>query len=173
MPSASPLLDDLLTRWTDQRSRTRRDVETSLDVLSARRQDLDDHRAALRKKHQQALDRFEKELDLLDIKWNSRLQSVDEWKTRLSRIEYDRRRMESKMTAVVFFDRTSVLSHRLSIRLAVHAARLEERDRQLHDHLEQWLPLLETKESEIQALKQKAASLDRPFLVSRGRRQPE
>jgi len=171
--SASPFLQELLTRWTDHSSSVRSEVSVLLDHLANDRRVLDVRWSARQQERSTVVQRQESEVDKISDRWTERLKRVDEWKGQIQRAEEECLRAESTVRAVGFFDRAQSLSTLLGQRLLSRASQLAERQREIHNELEDWLILLEEKETNLQAFKQKERSTPRPFLVSRARKQPE
>jgi len=170
---ASPFLNHILTQWTDRRQQARRDNEGTHDRMAIALSELDGRWEEIRNRRQERWETFEQK-DLISAStWAERLHRIEEWRGALNGLRDRGGEISGSLAGLDWFDRAQELGKRLAAHLDARSARLEQAHTQLHEQLEQWLPILTTKEIELKSLKKKAEEHSRPFLVSRGRKQPE
>lgn len=170
---ASPFLNQALTLWTERRRPIRRDIEQRDDGLAVALAELHDRWNQMRSFRRERWETFEQSDRLSETLWGERLSRIEDWQRTLKRLQDQCAEIDGTVSSMQWFDRAQDLGKRLAANLGTRIARHENAHTQLHEQLEQWLSALTAKEMELKELKQKAEDHAGPFLVSRGRKQPE
>jgi len=171
--SASPFLDPLLTQWSTQASDRRRVHDGFLDQLRGARQLLDDARTPLADHRAAGFKTLEAFHDSQIGRWIQRLQRLDAWRDDVAGIAQRAEEIQSIIAAGHWLDRVETMVPAFARRLMTLSEKLFSVQAGLRQALSRWQAGLESKEQELQALRDKETTQGAPLLVSRSRKQPE
>jgi hypothetical protein len=170
VPSASPFLDTLLTRWIDHRHTLEDETESRLDGLKFARQALDDALAQGRRRRHAEVATLREEADWHAVRWAERLRRVGQWSQALAIGEQAYQRFDDILAQIHWFDKTEQLAERFNRRLFRAAERLEQQQLEFSGAVDRWLKTLATQQQFVERFKEKERQQPTPLLVSRTRK---
>jgi len=172
LPTASPYLKVVLTRWTDRQSAVRKELEQAKDHVAEKRLYLDDLMNQILRHRQEDMTHLSIARQASDTQWQERLARLETWNTATQSLATRFERVEGWHKSAQWFERAMELAETLKQRLLQRASRYEIRHAALQESLESWLGRLTMKEIELHQFKQHEAALSGDIFVSSARKQP-
>jgi hypothetical protein len=169
----SPYLDNLLTRWTQSLTDLRKEAAFQKDLIEPLSLAAHGNRLAMRERRRRDLRRLEDTQTESYARWDERLNRVEEWKQKTAQLKEEDERLRRLVQGSAWLEKARRHQDAFSHRIEHRAVLLQADQQALHTQLDAWLMLLQTQETTLQELRQKAEQSEHPFYVSRARKEPE
>jgi hypothetical protein len=173
VPSASPILHDVLDRWNRQRTEGRQAITVTLDALREESRPLQEQWFDFRQLLKQEVENLDEASNRIFSRHVDHLRRLETWKNEILLLHGKFEPIQKGEQATAWFARIEVFARPFSEALLVSAERAGKRYAQAHERLVVLDRELDDRTAELQLFRQRVMKQKRPFLVSRGRKNPE
>jgi hypothetical protein len=173
VPSASLILGSVLDRWNEQRTEGHRAIASTLDRLREEGQPLQERWFDFRQLLKGEVGDLEEAANRIFSRHVDHLRRLESWKNEILQSRGQLEPIEKGEEAAAWLMRTEAIAPSFSERLLRAAEHAGHRQKKVHERVGALDAALEERTAELQLFRQKVMKQKRPFLVSRGRKNPE